>query len=392
MDLLKKTRKNALNPLFEYQFANFIKGEGNKESYDMAFFLSDNLNGQERPVFIVGPNGTGKTHILNAIGNKVREEYGKKIHYVTSLDFIREFESYRGKAKLDFFREKFTSCDMLLFDDLHHIDCDPGASVEFRYLYDKALQEGVHMFIASVFTPDEFTSLSRDLVSRLNNSVFLTLRDPDIQTLTEIVRSRFNILEIRFGKDVPEIIAELSHGNIRKALGYINTLSLYHETYGEVITPDIVSSLIVPDNDSKHFSRIRRNAEKAPAEEPSAQPEKVPETGTMPDASTMRSEEFEEDVAEEPAAQTGSMPGVSMMHSEEIEEDIPKQTAASQDSGEYEKTADMPEPPDGEDSADTPPLREEADEDFGFDDDNDFEFDNDDEWADDDEDGDPFAL
>ncbi len=391
---MNRFKKLSNNPLFDYNFENFIKGESNRETYEMAHYLAENLQGHTRPVYIYGGNGTGKTHIMNAIGNKIRTDQGLKVNYITATEFIDKYDEYRLSDHIDRFRNRYTDCEVMLFDDIHMIDGNKELSLEFRLVYEKAGQMGIHLFIASALMPGEFKSLSKDVQSRFNNSVFLTLSEPDSSTLTAIIRSKLNFSDVPFDNGVPEMVSRFSDKNIRQALGYINTLALYHETYKEKVTEDLVRSLILSEEKPMHIRHDEREelendliVEEHPfADDSPAAGERDLMDDNHEDIleeSSLPVEEEEELLGDEEPADLSESFSNDMVGDAEDDQLIDQEPAADDISEPLEQESD--ETGLDEDTED----KNEEDENI-FEDDFDFE-DDDSSWDDDDND-DPFAL
>ncbi len=241
--LVDKHNRSAFNPLMEFNFDNFIKGECNKFAFDTAMHIAGG-DAVHAPVFICGPNGTGKTHIVNAIGNRIMEISGRAVAYIPAQDYITSFENYTSVGTLSLFRDQYFGYEFLIFDDLHTYVNNLKALQELRYLYDKSIAAGKKILFTSTMRPEELTMFGNDFVSRLKTSIMLRLESPDGYTLSSIIKLKAQTENIMLDDGVYPIITEQADGDIRKALGILNTLKIYHDVYKQPITTLTASDIL----------------------------------------------------------------------------------------------------------------------------------------------------
>ena len=264
--LLKEAEQldhDAFLPLADYQFDNFIKGN-NKDTVEMVLHLVHHLDAYDRPLLLHGANGTGKTHILNAIGNTIRLRASRSVNYIPANNFIVELENMREQGRLHLFRKRYMSCEILLFDDVHLLEDASSAAHEFRFLMDALARQSKLLIMASVLKADDFRFVSKDLQSRLKSAIHLTMAPPDEATLSRILEKRMNELKIDSEKGVPRYLAQMAPGDIRKAFGLLETLHLYAKTYHESISFELVRELT---SSTLSYEEIRRMTPPAPPQE-----------------------------------------------------------------------------------------------------------------------------
>ncbi|HOO59754.1 MAG TPA: DnaA/Hda family protein [Candidatus Mcinerneyibacteriales bacterium] len=264
--LLKEAEQldhDAFLPLADYQFDNFIKGN-NKDAVEMVRHLVQHLDSYDRPLLIHGSNGTGKTHILNAIGNTIRLQTSRSVNYIPANSFIVELENMREQGRLHLFRKRYMSCEVLLFDDIHLLEDASPAAHEFRFLMDSLARQSKLLIMASVLKADDFRFVGKDLQSRLKSAIHLTMAPPDELTLTQILEKRMSELKIDSEKGVPRYLAQMAPGDIRKAFGLLETLHLYANTYHESISYELVRELT---SSSPSYEEIRQMTPPSPPQE-----------------------------------------------------------------------------------------------------------------------------
>jgi len=264
--LLKEAEQldhDAFLPLADYQFDNFIKGN-NKDTIEMVLHLVHHLDAYDRPLLLHGANGTGKTHILNAIGNTIRLKTSRSVNYIPANNFIVELENMREQGRLHLFRKRYMSCEVLLFDDVHLLEDASSAAHEFRFLMDALARQSKLLIMASVLKADDFKFVSKDLQSRLKSAIHLTMAPPDEATLSRILDKRMGELKIDSEKGVPRYLAQMAPGDIRKAFGLLETLHLYAKTYHESISFELVRELT---SSTLSYEEIREMTPPAPPQE-----------------------------------------------------------------------------------------------------------------------------
>lgn len=260
VELIEKRLHSAFNPLFEYSFDNFVKGECNKFAFDTALLISQGESVQA-PVYIIGTNGTGKTHIVNAIGNRIMETSGRAVAYIPAEDFILSYENYQSVGALSLFREQYTGYDYLIIDDLQSFSSDKKAVTELKYLYEKSLASGKKIIFTSTHSPDALDNFGKDFISRLKSAITIKLSTPDGYTLSAIIKTKAAADNILLDDTVYPIIVRESQGDIRTALGILNTLKTYFNVYRQPLTaltacealgiaePAVESPIALPDDE-----------------------------------------------------------------------------------------------------------------------------------------------
>ncbi len=235
LELIEKRTHSAFNPLFEFSFDNFVKGECNKFAFDTAVLISQG-DAVQAPVFIYGTNGTGKTHIVNAMGNRIMESSGRAVAYIPAEEFIISYENYSSVGALPLFREQYSGYDYIIIDDLQSFSTDQKAMIELKYLYEKSLSSGKKIIFTSTEAPHELHNFGKDFISRLKTAVTIKLSQPDGYTLTAIIKAKAISEGILLDDAVFPIITRESDGDIRTALGLLNTLKTYYMIYRQPLT------------------------------------------------------------------------------------------------------------------------------------------------------------
>jgi len=135
----------------EYTFDNFVVGESNKFACDMVLAVAEEtINPHYNPLYIYSKSGLGKTHLLHAVRQRVEEKYpDRKVIYVRSDDFAEEFALSKKEDKRDEFRNKYSSLDVLLIDDVQNLAGKPAVQHELLSIYNTLREKGAQIIIAS---------------------------------------------------------------------------------------------------------------------------------------------------------------------------------------------------------------------------------------------------
>lgn len=224
-------RNSFIRP--EYTFDNFVTGNSNKEAYQAAFYIAGH-QGQMNPLFIYSKAGLGKTHLLHAIGNYVRnKEPQKKVLYITSQDFVEEFVRFaQGKQEsgassmMDFFR----TIDYLLIDDIQFLAGKEATSNMFFSVFNTLVGNNKQIVLTSDRPPLELKGLEERLVSRFSMGLSVSINKPEQKTMVEILKTKIKAVGSdpnMFNEDALAYIAKNNSQNVRVLEGAMNRILFY---------------------------------------------------------------------------------------------------------------------------------------------------------------------
>lgn len=213
-----------LNP--KYNFSNFITGPNNDYAYAIALSVADNPSAQYNPLFIYGGSGLGKTHLMNAIGHHIMDnDPSLKVLYVSSETFTSELiqalqdTSVERNKKLNAFKSKYRSVDVLLIDDIQFIENKESTQLEFFHTFNTLYSLNKQIVISSDRHPNKLKDLDERLTSRIKSNIMVDIQPPNFETRVAILRqkAREEGLEIDDDLlDVIDVIAEKVKFNIRE--------------------------------------------------------------------------------------------------------------------------------------------------------------------------------
>ena len=179
------------------------------------------------PLLIYGKEGLGKTHLIQAIGNKILENKPKSnILYATSEQFTNQLVDSIKNGKIDLFRNKYRSVDVLLIDDIQFIAGKDRVQYEIFYTFNDLKENGKQIIISSDKPPKDIEFLEDRLKSRFENGIFVELLMPDYDTKTKIMKKYAERIELDVDDKTLETILKNENLNIRELEGILNQLKL----------------------------------------------------------------------------------------------------------------------------------------------------------------------
>ena len=212
----------------KYTFDNFVSGDGNPWALAAALAVSENLATTYNPLFIYGGPGLGKTHLLNAIGNQIMENYpNARVKYIPAESFINEFLERLRLNDMDTFKKTYRTLDLLLIDDIQSLG---GKKVttqeEFFNTFNALYGDNKQIVLTSDRSPDHLDSLEERLVTRFKWGLTQNITPPDFETRIAILRNKIEDLDFTFPDDTLEYLAGQFDSNVRDLEGALNDISL----------------------------------------------------------------------------------------------------------------------------------------------------------------------
>ena len=212
----------------KYTFDNFVSGDGNQWALAAALAVSENLATTYNPLFIYGGPGLGKTHLLNAIGNQIMENYpNARVKYIAAESFINEFLERLRLNDMDTFKKTYRNLDLLLIDDIQSLG---GKKVttqeEFFNTFNALYGDNKQIVLTSDRSPDHLDSLEERLVTRFKWGLTQNITPPDFETRIAILRNKIEDLDFTFPDDTLEYLAGQFDSNVRDLEGALNDISL----------------------------------------------------------------------------------------------------------------------------------------------------------------------
>lgn len=237
-----------LNP--KYTFETFICGGSNQFAHAASQAVANKPATNYNPLFIYGGVGLGKTHLLSAIGNHIMAKNKKaRVCYYTSEKFMNELINCIRYNKMEQFRNKFRSMDILLIDDVQFIAGKERTQEEFFHTFNSLYESHKQIVVTSDKFPKDIPGLEERLRSRFEWGLIADIQPPDIETKVAILKKKSEMDNIRLTDDVALFLATSSTTNIRELEGMLIRLGAFSSLTGNEITlkmaRDVLKDIIV---------------------------------------------------------------------------------------------------------------------------------------------------
>ena len=229
----------------QFSFDNFVVGPSNRFAHSAAIAVSKTPGQVYNPLFIYGPAGVGKTHLLYAIANGIRKQNpNANIVYIKGDEFTNELIAAIANGKNIEFRSKYREADLFLVDDIQFIAGEQQTQNEFFHTFNNIFEAGHQIVITSDRPPLEMSILDDRLRTRFEWGLMADIQPPDLETRMAITRNKAGQLGLLLSDDAVEYIATSITANIRQLEGVIKRLTAYKEILDDVITIDSVKRAI----------------------------------------------------------------------------------------------------------------------------------------------------
>ena len=226
---------DALPEALAFTFDRFIVGQSNKFAHAAAVEVSNNPGKVYNPLFIYGNSGLGKTHLLLAIGQAIREKNPSvKVADVKGDEFSNQLVRSIQEHTQEEFRQKYRYLDLFLVDDIQFISGKEAFQLEFFHTFETLYQAGHQIVITSDRPPMEMATLEDRLRSRFEGGLLADIQPPDLETRMAIIRSKSQGLGLLLSDEVVSYIAEKITANIRQLEGVIHKLTAINQIDGPI--------------------------------------------------------------------------------------------------------------------------------------------------------------
>jgi chromosomal replication initiator protein len=250
-----------LNP--KYTFDTFVCGASNQFAHAAAQAVANNPAATYNPLFIYGGVGLGKTHLLTAIGNHVyRNNKNARVCYYSSEKFMNELINCLRYSKMDSFRNKFRSMDVLLIDDVQFIAGKERTQEEFFHTFNSLHESHKQIVVTSDKFPKDMPGLEQRLRSRFEWGLIADIQPPDMETKMAILKKKSELDHINLPDDVALFLASSTTSNIRELEGMLIRLGAYASLTGNEISlsmaREVLKDIIVEKNKDITIEMIQK--------------------------------------------------------------------------------------------------------------------------------------
>lgn len=215
-----------LNP--RYTFDQFVSGSGNQFAHAAAMAVSNNPASTYNPLFIYGGVGLGKSHLLHAVGHQILVQKPQtRVCYCSAEKFMHEMVNCIRLNKMEEFRERYRSVDVLLIDDIQFIAGRERTQVEFFHTFNSLYETHKQIVITSDKFPREMPNLEERLRSRFEWGLIADIQPPDVETKIAILKKKAELNKILLPDEVAFFLASSDTRNVRELEGMLIRLGAY---------------------------------------------------------------------------------------------------------------------------------------------------------------------
>jgi chromosomal replication initiator protein len=234
----------GINP--KYTFDSFVIGSSNRFAHAAALAVAEAPAQAYNPLFIYGHTGLGKTHLLHAVANFVTDHGGGlTVRYVTSETFMNDFINSLRDKRIEGFKQRYRTYDVLLIDDVQFFEHKERIQEEFFHTFNSLYEAGRQIIMSSDRPPREISTLEERLRSRFEWGLITDIQPPDLETRIAILRKKVKSdqIEIR-DTELLTFIASRVSTNIRELEGALTRVVAFSSLTGRPLSVDLAQDVL----------------------------------------------------------------------------------------------------------------------------------------------------
>jgi chromosomal replication initiator protein len=229
----------------KYTFDNFVVGQSNRFAHAAAMAVSERPGMHYNPLFIYAGAGLGKTHLLHAVGHQYRQlNPNGLVRYVTSEGFFNEFIEGIRQKRMDGFKARYRTTDVLLLDDVQFFEGKEQVLEEFFHTFNSLYETGKQMVFSCDRHPKNLSSLEDRIRSRFEWGLLTDIQPPDVETRLAILKKNSEFAPLPVPEEVLHFIAEHVRANIRELEGALTRVTAYAALTNQRISLDIAQDVL----------------------------------------------------------------------------------------------------------------------------------------------------
>ena len=216
---------------------NFILGPSNKLAYEASKKVSEDIS-HYNPLYIYGGVGMGKTHLLNAIGLKLKEK--SKVMFISAERFMYQFVRSIKSNEMVKFKEYFRNTDILLIDDIQFMNGKEAMQEEFFHTFNALLDKGSQVIISADRPPNKLSRIQERIKSRFSGGLVVDIQNPNYELRYKIIKikieelKKLNSNEVNISDEIIKFISLEIKSNIRELIGALNRVISFSRIYNKV--------------------------------------------------------------------------------------------------------------------------------------------------------------
>lgn len=243
LSLNKHKNQSQLNPLLTFE--NFVTGKANQLAHAAAIQVAETPGTTYNPLFIYGGVGLGKTHLIQSIGNYIKQENRHaKICYVHATNYVSDVVRAFQTKKFDEFKQFYNSLDLLLIDDIQFIADKPGTQQEFFYTLNSLIDGHKQVVITCDTFPKEISGMTPRLTSRFSWGLTVAVEPPGIEMRVAILLQKASLSNNPINEDVAFFIAKHIRSNIRELEGALKRIDAYSRFHKRSISVELAKEAL----------------------------------------------------------------------------------------------------------------------------------------------------
>jgi chromosomal replication initiator protein len=232
-----------LNPGFS--FDNFVSGRANQLARAAALQIAENPGLAYNPLFIYGGVGLGKTHLLQAIGNTVRNANpGARINYIHANDYVDDVVKAYLNKQFDDLKRRYMSLDLLLVDDIQFLAKKDRTQEEFFYVFNSLIENKKQIVITCDTFPKEITGLDDRLKSRFAWGLTVAVEPPELEMRVAILLAKAQSENAKLDENVAFFIAKQVRSNVRELEGALKRVIAFSRFHEKPITLELAKEAL----------------------------------------------------------------------------------------------------------------------------------------------------
>ncbi|MBU2579083.1 chromosomal replication initiator protein DnaA, partial [Patescibacteria group bacterium] len=240
---LSVDKKTNLNP--SYSFNNFIVGSFNQMAQAAAWAISEAPGSAYNPLFIYGGVGLGKTHLIQATGNRIAELFpNKKIKYISCERLVSEIIDAIKSQKIADFKKESKEIDVFIIDDIQFFTGKEKSQEEFFHIFNLLYHSQKQIIVSSDVPPKAIPSLEKRLMSRFEGGMIIDIGIPDIETRMAILKTKAMEKNLELENEILEYISSNIRDNIRELEGALNKLLFFKKMNNQTLDFETVKHLL----------------------------------------------------------------------------------------------------------------------------------------------------
>ena len=228
-----------------YTFESFVVGKGNELAHAAAKAVADTPGLKYNPLYLYGGVGLGKTHLLQAIGNKMLEKNpSARVLYVSSEQFTNDYIAAVRAGLAKEFKDRYRTVDLLIVDDIQFLANKESTQEEFFHTFNTLHQENHQVVLSSDRPPKSIPTIQERLVSRLEMGMVIDVSPPDLETRIAILGRKCIEKAFPLDREILHYVASNIYSNVRELEGALNKIIAVHQFRNIQPTLDTIKPVI----------------------------------------------------------------------------------------------------------------------------------------------------